>query len=221
LHTYSTEVKDGKIFVTANLKTVTSKMGRSPIARAKAKKNRSAATDQPKSSISPPDHETKDEKVVIVGGGSAGLHTVEALREHGFDGSITLISKEKYAPFDRTKLSKALITDAGKLAWRSEEELKGDFKVNLQLGTEVTKIDRQNKTVETSKGDKVQYDKLVLAPGSVTKKLPIDGVDLENIFTMRGLEDSQAIVAGELQEISMSSLKLSADLFPMSLFSHQ
>jgi NAD(P)H-nitrite reductase large subunit len=111
-----------------------------------------------------------------------------------------LISKEKYAPFDRTKLSKALITDAGKLAWRSEEELKGDFKVNLQLGTEVTKIDRQNKTVETSKGDKVQYDKLVLAPGSVTKKLPIDGVDLENIFTLRGLEDSQAIVAGEFPE---------------------
>jgi NADPH-dependent 2,4-dienoyl-CoA reductase/sulfur reductase-like enzyme len=192
-------VKDGKIYVTANLKTIMSKMGRSPIARAKAKKNRPAVTDEPKSSISPPDHETKDEKVVVVGGGSAGLHTVEALREHGFDGSITLISKEKYPPFDRTKLSKALITDAAKLAWRSEGELKNDFKVDLQLGTEVVKVDTQGKTVETNKGDKISYDKLVLAPGSQTKKLPIDGVDLEGIYTLRGLEDTQAIVAGKFR----------------------
>ena len=197
LHTYSTDVKDGKIYVTANLKTVTSKVGRSPIARAKAKKNRPAVTDQPKSSISPPDHETKDEKVVVVGGGSAGLHTIEALREHGFEGQITLISKENYVPIDRTKLSKALITDAAKLAWRSEAELKDEFKVELQLGVEVTKVDTQGKTVETNKGEKVSYDKLVLAPGSNTKKLPIDGVDLQGIYTLRGLEDTQAIVAGK------------------------
>jgi NADPH-dependent 2,4-dienoyl-CoA reductase/sulfur reductase-like enzyme len=196
LHTYSTEVKEGKIYVTADLKTVTSKMGRSPIARAKAKKNKPAHTDDPKSSIALPDHDTTNEKIVVVGGGSAGLHTIEALREHGFDGKITLLTKENYPPIDRTKLSKALITDAKKLAFRSESELRDEFLVDLQLGTEVTKVDTEGKTVETSKGDKVSYDKLVLAPGSSTKKLPIDGVDLEGIFTLRDLQDTQAIVDG-------------------------
>jgi hypothetical protein len=44
------------------------------------------------------------EKVVIVGGGSGGLGTLEALRENGFKGSITLIGSEGYPPIDRTKL---------------------------------------------------------------------------------------------------------------------
>lgn len=200
LHTYTAEVKDGQIFVTANMKTVLSKQGRSPIARAKAKKSDKAGVQKSQSDLAAPDHDTKGEKVVIVGGGSAGLHTIEALREHNFEGSITLLSKEDYAPIDRTKLSKALLTDVSKLEWRSESTLKSDYQVDMRLGTEVTKIDPQQKMVETNKGDKVSYDKLVLAPGSVTKRLPIDGADLEGVHTLRGLSDAQGIVAGISEE---------------------
>jgi len=58
------------------------------------------------------------EKVVIVGGGSGALGTLEALRENGFKGSITVIGNEGYLPIDRTKLSKALIDDHSKIALR-------------------------------------------------------------------------------------------------------
>ena len=40
------------------------------------------------------------------------------------------------------------------------------------------------------------YDTLVLAPGSTPRRLPIEGADLENVFTFRGLEDSKKVDAG-------------------------
>lgn len=71
--------------------------------------------------------------VVIVGGGAGAAHAVEALREQGYDGSVTVISKEPYLPIDRTKLSKALMTDPSKLAWRSKDFYDG-LDVRFLLG---------------------------------------------------------------------------------------
>lgn len=39
------------------------------------------------------------EKVVIIGGGLAGAKTAEALREKGFEGSVTLIAAENHLPY--------------------------------------------------------------------------------------------------------------------------
>lgn len=44
----------------------------------------------------------------------------------------------------------------------------------------------------------IHYDKLILAPGSQPRKLPIPGVDLENVFTFRGIDDSIKVEAGEV-----------------------
>jgi len=45
-------------------------------------------------------------RFVIIGGGPAGLSAAETLRQAGFEGEITIISKEKHLPYDRTMLSK-------------------------------------------------------------------------------------------------------------------
>jgi NADPH-dependent 2,4-dienoyl-CoA reductase/sulfur reductase-like enzyme len=52
------------------------------------------------------------EKVVIVGGGLAGIRTVEALRRAGFEGELTLVGAEPYPPYDRPPLSKAVLMGA-------------------------------------------------------------------------------------------------------------
>lgn len=179
------------------MSTILSKTGRSPIARAKVKKSGKAENGEKESSITGPDHDTSGERVVIIGGGSAGIHTIEALREHNFEGKITLISKEAYPPIDRTKISKALVADSQKLAWRSSEALTNDFGVELKLSEEVVSVDDKAKKVKTKSGLEVAYDKLIVAPGGKPKKLPIDGADLEGIVTVRGVEDAEAILAGE------------------------
>ncbi|ORY32308.1 hypothetical protein BCR39DRAFT_523859 [Naematelia encephala] len=180
LWSFSAKVEDGKIIVSASEKEIKSKIGRI-VPKARAAK------------------ESK-ERVVIVGGGSGGIHTVESLRMNGFTGEIVLISEEPYAPIDRTKMSKGLVDDAEKLQWRKPEELKNDFKVDFQPGTSVTKVDKEAKTVTTSTGQTVKFDHLVLATGAKPKKIPIDGADLEGVLTLRFVADTKAITSAITKE---------------------
>lgn len=133
------------------------------------------------------------EKVVIVGGGSGALGTLEALRENGFTGSITLIGSEGYPPIDRTKLSKALIDDASKIALRDDAWFKeGDI---ATVNDEVTGVDFESKKVSTKGGSSYPYTKLVLATGGTPKSLPLPGFkELSNIFLLRTVPHVKAIL---------------------------
>ncbi|KAK1762884.1 putative apoptosis-inducing factor 2 [Phialemonium atrogriseum] len=136
---------------------------------------------------------SKAEKVVVVGGGSGACGVVEGLREAGFQGGITLISSEGYLPIDRTKLSKALLTDVSKLQWR-DKAFYDEAAIEI-VGDEVTEVDFQGKTVSTKKGDKFPYTKLVLATGGTPRALPLQGFKvLGNIFTLRTVNDAKNIV---------------------------
>ena len=100
---------------------------------------------------------------------------------------------------NRTKLSKALITDAKKIEWRSPEVLKEKFGVTLRTSTEVASISPKDKTVTLASGETVGYDELVLSPGGVPRRIPIPGAaesELENVFTLRGIKDAKAISDG-------------------------
>ncbi|PVH80739.1 hypothetical protein DL98DRAFT_588068 [Cadophora sp. DSE1049] len=132
------------------------------------------------------------EKVVIVGGGSGALGTLEGLRENGYKGSITLISSEGYLPFDRTKLSKALIDDHSKIALRDEAWFK-EGSVDV-VSDEVTGVDFASKKVATKSGSSYSYSKLVLATGGTPKSLPLPGFkELSNIFLLRTIPHVKAI----------------------------
>lgn len=132
------------------------------------------------------------DKVVVVGGGSGSLGTVEGLRENGYIGPITVITNEGYLPIDRPKLSKALLTDLQKLQWRDEEFFKtGDVEF---VQDEATGVDFGSKTVATKAGGKFAYTKLVLATGATPRVLPLQGFKvLGNIFTLRNVHDAKKI----------------------------
>ncbi|KAK4993082.1 hypothetical protein LTR28_001158, partial [Elasticomyces elasticus] len=127
------------------------------------------------------------------------LGAIEGLRGGGFNGHITVISREGYRPIDRTKLSKALMTDVSKLAWRSPEFYK-DGSVDLTDGN-VTSIDFAGRKVTTEDGKEYNYTKLILASGGSPKMLPMEGLkgDLENVFQLRAVSHTKNIMeaAGE------------------------
>ncbi|KAL8727163.1 MAG: hypothetical protein Q9181_005805 [Wetmoreana brouardii] len=134
------------------------------------------------------------EKVVVVGGGSGAMGTVQALREQGFQGQITMISKEPNLPIDRTKLSKALIADKSKVEWRSQDWF--DTASIATVSDEVSSIDFESKTVSTKSGKSLPYTKLVLCSGGTPKALPLPGFkDLSNIFLLRTIPNVQEILA--------------------------
>ncbi|KAI1499884.1 monodehydroascorbate reductase [Biscogniauxia marginata] len=133
------------------------------------------------------------EKLIVVGGGSGAIGTVEGLRENGFTGPITIISNEGYLPIDRPKLSKALLTDPAKAQWRDADWFKtGSVEV---VHDEVVDVDLNNKTVTTKSKAKYQYTKLVLATGGSPRNLPLQGFKvLENIFVLRNIHHTKKIV---------------------------
>ena len=61
----------------------------------------------------------------------------------------------------------------------------------------VTNVNPSAQTVTTESGDSVKYDYLVLAPGAMPNRLPIEGASLEGVHTLRGIQDAQKIVDGE------------------------
>ena len=133
--------------------------------------------------------------VVIIGGGLAGAKTAEALREKGFQGSVTLIAAEDHLPYERPPMSKDYL--AGKSAFEDAvvhpSRWYEDNNVTLKLGVRATKIDAEGHQVTLEDNSTVAYDKLVLATGSVVRKLPIPGADAKNVHDLRTVEDSDAI----------------------------
>ncbi|KAH9902894.1 hypothetical protein C8Q73DRAFT_635454 [Cubamyces lactineus] len=181
LHSFKAEIVNGKINVTADpANTTSANKSRQPKLLATGS---SAPTGQGKG-------------VVIVGGGSGAFHCIESLREHGYNGPITVLSKEQYAPIDRTKLSKALVTDPAKLEWRSLADLRSKYGVDYRSGVEVSGVDIVSKEVVVGASrERVPYETLVLASGGVPRRLPIEGKDLANVLTLRGVEDAKKIDA--------------------------
>lgn len=136
--------------------------------------------------------EPKGDKIVVVGGGSGAIGLVEGLRENGFSGAITMITNEGVLPIDRTKLSKALLSDPAKLQWRNDEFYK-NASIDIVNG-EVTDVDFSAKTVITEGGGKFAYNKLVLATGGTPRNLPLQGFKvLSNIFPLRSVKDTKGI----------------------------
>lgn len=136
---------------------------------------------------------SNSDKVVVVGGGSGTIGAVEGLRAGGFSGPITVVTREGYLPIDRTKLSKALLTDVNKAQWRDAEFFKSgsiDF-----VQDEVNDVDLSAKSITTKSGVKHTYGKLILATGGTPRNLPLQGFKvLGNIFVLRTLHDAKKIV---------------------------
>jgi NAD(P)H-nitrite reductase large subunit len=107
---------------------------------------------------------------------------------------LTVISSEGYQPIDRTKLSKALLADVSKLAWRSKDFYK-DSDIDL-IEDEVTEVDFGAKKVTTKSGKSYDYTKLILSTGGNPRWLPLPGLkgDLKNVFVLRTIPHVQGIL---------------------------
>lgn len=133
--------------------------------------------------------------IVIVGAGQAGASAILELRGNKYEGKITLIGDESHLPYERPPLSKDVILkpEETKIEILSEQKL-ADLGVETIRGNGVAKINAEAKTVELLNGDVVAYDKLLLATGGAARRLPDFDALGKHVYTLRNLEDSQALV---------------------------
>ena len=135
------------------------------------------------------------ETVVIVGAGQAGASAILELRGNKYEGNIILIGDEVHLPYESPPLSKDMILkpEETKVEILSEEKLVTLGVAHIR-GNGVVKINPEAKTVELQKGNVVAYDKLLLATGGAARRLPNFDALGQRIYTLRNLEDSQALV---------------------------
>jgi NADPH-dependent 2,4-dienoyl-CoA reductase/sulfur reductase-like enzyme/nitrite reductase/ring-hydroxylating ferredoxin subunit len=171
---WTVEQRDGRIFVRA---------------KAKAAAHTRAARAAP--SVGSP------ERIVIVGGGAAGFAAAEALRRQGYGGGLVMLSSEDAPPVDRPNLSKDYLAGNAPEEWvpLRPESFYAEAGIDLRLKATVSGIDVRNRRVALSNGDKIGYDRLLLATGAEPVRLSIPGADQPHVLTLRSLADCRAIIA--------------------------
>jgi 3-phenylpropionate/trans-cinnamate dioxygenase ferredoxin reductase subunit len=139
-----------------------------------------------------PDH------LVIVGGGQASAQAAQTARQCGFAGRISLIGEEACLPYQRPPLSKKFLAGEmprERLALKPSEFYRAR-EIDLRPGSRVTAIDPGAGTLTLDDAGDVGYSHLILATGSLPRRLSVPGVDLPGIHYLRSLADAESIQRG-------------------------
>jgi NADPH-dependent 2,4-dienoyl-CoA reductase/sulfur reductase-like enzyme len=144
-----------------------------------------------------PASRTPRERIVIVGGGAAGFAAAERLRELGFAGSLTMLSADSDAPYDRPNLSKDYLAGTAPEEWipLSSDKHYAKRKIDIRTASKVVAIDPGTREVETRENERFRYDALLIATGAAPRPLRLPGFDRTNVFMLRSLADARAIIA--------------------------
>jgi 3-phenylpropionate/trans-cinnamate dioxygenase ferredoxin reductase subunit len=140
------------------------------------------------------------ERVVVVGAGQAAAQCIETLRKKGFRGSIDLVGDETHLPYQRPPLSKKFLAgDLGldRLLIR-HQSFYDDNGIRLHLGRRVTSIGREAGMVELDDGRSLPYDALVLATGSLARRLDLPGSTLKGVHYLKDIADAERL-RGEIE----------------------
>ena len=135
-------------------------------------------------------------KHVIIGNGPAGLVAAETLRRLQPDAEIALIGDESEPPYSRMAIPYFLIgkiADTGTHLRKSHDHYAKE-RLHLIEGC-VVKVDAQAKQVEFASGERLPYDRLLIASGSHPVRPKVAGMDLPNVHTCWTIEDARAIAA--------------------------
>lgn len=132
---------------------------------------------------------------VIVGAGMAGRAVALGLRKAGYADPVLLIGEERHAPYDRPPLSKDVPFGSADAATviRPEAEVYAVDDIALRLDTPVVDVDAAARVVVLASGERVAYDRLVLATGAAPRVPPLDGVDRPGVHRVGDLDDALAL----------------------------
>jgi NADPH-dependent 2,4-dienoyl-CoA reductase/sulfur reductase-like enzyme len=137
------------------------------------------------------------QRIVIVGGGAAGLAAAEMLRRQGFGGALTMISADADPPVDRPNLSKDFLAGNASADWMPlrSEGWYTEQHIDLLLNRTVRAIDVAARTVVVANGAVHPFDALLLATGADPVQLDVPGASAGQVRTLRSFDDSRAIAA--------------------------
>jgi 3-phenylpropionate/trans-cinnamate dioxygenase ferredoxin reductase subunit len=137
-------------------------------------------------------------ELVIAGGGLTAARAIKSYRDAGGSGRVALLSKEGDLPYHRPALSKRYLRgEVTEAPFAEDDAFYRDRDVEVLLETTVAGVDTDARTVATDVGP-FHYNKLLIATGATPRRLQVSGAELEGVYALRTLRDSQAIRAAAL-----------------------
>ncbi len=138
---------------------------------------------------------TNDQTHIIVGASLAGAKAAETLRQEGFDGHVVLVGTEEIRPYERPPLSKDYLRgEVGReKVYVHDESFYSEHDIELRLGTTAVDVNTSSSEVTLDYGERLRYDRLLLATGSEPRRLAIPGGELDGVLYLRSLDDSDAL----------------------------
>ena len=135
-------------------------------------------------------------KVIIIGGGACGASCATRLRRLDESCEITILERTEEVSIANCGLPyycSNVISEREKILVSNPERFKKMFNIDVKLNSEVIDINRAEKYVLTQNNQKFYYDKLVPAQGANPIIPNLEGINNENIFTVRTLADADKI----------------------------
>src|SRR5919108_5154544 len=137
---------------------------------------------------------TARQTFVIVGASLAGAKAAQTLRHEGFDGRLVLVGSEDRLPYERPSLSKDYLRgEALDPIYVHGDEFYADHDVELRLGRTAVDMNTSLREVALDDGERLPYDRLLLATGAEPRRLTIPGSELDGVLYLRTLQDSDAL----------------------------
>ena len=169
LDTWTVEQRDGKLFV---------------------REKRARPSAKPRAALGEPN------RIVIVGGGAAGFAAAEMLRRQQYGGEIVMLSSDDAPPVDRPSLSKDYLAGSAPEEWvpLSPPTFYSDNSIDLRLRSAVASVDVGAREIALAGGEKIPFDRLLLATGAEPVRPSIPGANSSDVLVLRSLDDSRAII---------------------------
>jgi len=129
--------------------------------------------------------------VVVIGAGQAAAQLAMSLRQGGWTAPVIIIGEEPYLPYQRPPLSKKFLSEPrtpDTLLLRPEAFWR-DHGVTFHLGTPVTVVDPDRHRLTLTDGREFTYGWLAFATGTSARALPVPGITLPGVFSVRTIDD--------------------------------
>ncbi|MGO8878220.1 MAG: FAD-dependent oxidoreductase [Desulfomonilaceae bacterium] len=140
-------------------------------------------------------------KLLVIGGVAGGATAAARARRLNEQAEIILFERGEHISFANCGLPYyigGIIKDRANLLVTTSKSFTARYDINVRINTEVLAIDRNKKTIlvrDLHSGEQYteSYDKIILAPGAEPVKPPIPGIDLDGVFHLRDIPDSDRI----------------------------
>ena len=139
-------------------------------------------------------------KVIIVGGVAAGMSAAAKLKRANKEAQITVYEKSRHVSFGACGLPYFVgnfFEDSQKMIARTVEQFNASG-ITVNIEHEVLNVDTDNKCITvknllTGETFTDTYDKLMIATGASAIIPPIKNVDLKHVYTLKSMEDGEAL----------------------------